>query len=326
MCTSASRWVLLIMIVLWALPQLARGEPPEAAKPAMALKPLELEASLAKASGNGKYRLLLRQFKVEKDAETHKDFADLGMRELTEYAGQTQLPKGQWVYVYPYWYIWGEQTATAAAKPKRPYGPEQLTGPPDVLQGGDNGNAWCSLSADDQDEWLLLEYAEPMLPTAVLVHANYYPGAVGKVTVFKLDGSEVEVWTGEDPTPVESAHGISVIPIKVDFKVNRIKVYLNSVDTPSWNEIDTVGLRDAGGMLHWPTAAAASSTYARDAQVFVDTGFVINNTGPLMERLMSLEAEVKELKEMLKKKDLESEVKELRDVVKELRELLKKKE
>jgi hypothetical protein len=296
----------------------------EGAKPEAMLRPLPLEESLIKARVNDQYRMLLRQFKVEKDAEMHKGFADVGLRDLTEYAGQTELPKGHWVYVYPYWYIWRDQTAMA--RPKRPYGNEQLTGPPDVLAGGDNGAAWCSQTADDQDEWLLLEYPEPIMATAVLIHANYNPGSVARVTVFKLDGTEVEVWKGEDPTPIDSQHGVSVIPFKVDFKITRVKVYLNSIDTPSWNEIDTVGLRDASGELHWPSAAEASSTYATDApQVFVDTGLVIS-TGPLMERLMSLEAEVKELKELLKKKDLDNEVKELRDVVKELKELLKKKD
>jgi hypothetical protein len=309
------------------LPLAALADPPTQPTTEAMLKPLPLEDSLAKASVNGKYRMLLRQFKVEKDAETQKDFADAGVRDATEYAGQTELPKGHWVYVYPYWYIWGEQTAVAAAKPKRSYGPEQLIGPPDVTQGTDNPSAWCSLGADDQDEWLLLEYAELIQPTAVLVYANYNPGSVGKVSVFKLDGSEVEVWSGEDPTPVDSPNGISVIPIKVDFKVNRIKVYLNSIDTPSWNEVDTVGLRDLAGTIHWPTAADTSTTYARDPQnVVIDTGFVVPNFAPLMERLMSLEAEVKDLKELLKQKDLDKEVKELRDVVKELKDLLKKKE
>ena len=115
-----------------------------------------------------------------------------------DYAGFTGLPAGHWVYVYPYWYIWRDLADKPA--PKRGWGPEQATGPPDTPAAGDFTSAWASLTPDGQDEWLLLEYAEPILPAAVLVHETYNPGALMRVTAFKLDGEEVEVWKGKDPT------------------------------------------------------------------------------------------------------------------------------
>jgi hypothetical protein len=282
-------------------------------------KALPLEESLIKARVNNKYAMLLRQFKVPGDAAQHKDFAEMGQRDLPSYSGHSELPKGYWVYVYPYWYIWRDQAAVMRAK--MGYGPEQLTGPPDVPMRGDSSQAWCSQSADDQDEWLLCEYATPVTPTAVLVYANYNPGAVARVTAYRLDGVEVELWKGQDPTPPESEHGVSVIPLRADFKTNRIKVYLNSIDTPSWNEVDTIGLRDDADQAHWPVAAEASSTYGRNYSEF--TGFMPANSG-LSERIQSLEAEVKELKEMLKDRKLEAEVRELKGLIRELKEELKK--
>jgi beta-lactamase regulating signal transducer with metallopeptidase domain len=272
-------------------------------KKSSSAKPLTLEESLRKARADGKYEMLLRQIKVPADADKYGSFHDLGRRDQREYAGHQDLPAGHWVYVAPYWYIWRD--LSAAPKPKRQWGPEQATGPPDTWpMSGDIPTAWASLTEDGQDEWLLLEYAEPVRPNAVLVYETFNPGAVNRVTVFKLDGEEVEVFKGKDPSPTDKPTGLSVIPIKVNFKINRIKLYINSKDVPGWNEVDAVGLREASGKVHWATAADASSTYA---QLVAQPVPLPNATE---QRLDKLEKEVRELKEM----------------VKQLTELLKKKD
>src|SRR5437868_8770033 len=122
--------------------------------------PEDLEKSLTKASVDGKYAMLLYQFKSEKDAEECGEFSEYGYRNKTEHGEEKNLPKGYWVYVQPYWYIW-EQRTNSKRQP-RAWGPEQATGEPNVPAAGDNGNAWASKTQDAEDEWLLLEYAEPM--------------------------------------------------------------------------------------------------------------------------------------------------------------------
>ncbi len=221
------------------------------------------EKALHKARVNGKYAMLLRQIKVPADAAQYADFRDLGPRNVVNYAGFTGLPGGHWVYVYPYWYIWRD--LAAAPKVKRAWGPEQATGPPDTHQAGDIQTAWASLTPDGQDEWLLLEYAEPVAAEAVLVYETYNPGALNRVTVFRLDGEEVEVWKGTDPTPRNSGMGTSEIKFRAPFKTNRVRLYLASKQVPGWNEIDAVGLRDSAGKVHWAVSADASSTYAQNA-------------------------------------------------------------
>jgi hypothetical protein len=253
-----------------------------------------LEEALQKARVNGKYQMLLRQIKAPQDEKEYGAFKDLGYQARSEYAGQTKLPSGHWVYVAPYWYIWRDLTATVRAK--RQWGPEQAAGPPDTWpRAGDFVTAWASLGEDDQDEWLLLEYAEPVKPQALIVYATYNPGAISRVSVFKLDGEEVEVWKGIDPTPVGSGKGISVIPFRVSFKTNRVKIELRSKEVSGWNEIDAVGLR-AGGKVQWATAVDASSTYA-----------TVVAQQPVPEpdvdamRLDKLEKDVRDLKDRLKK-------------------------
>jgi hypothetical protein len=265
----------------------------------------DLEKSLKQATADGKYAMLLHQFKAEKDADEYGEFNDFGFRNKTEYADQKDLPKGYWVYVQPYWYIWGERTETV--REKRAWGPEQATGEPNVVNlGTDDGNAWASKTEDAEDEWLLLEYEEPIQPVGVVIHETFNPGAVIKVTVFKLDGSEVEAWTGADPTAAGSGSGVSEIDLKVDFKTMRVKLYIDSKNVPGWNEIDAVGLKDKAKKVHWAKYAAASSTYAPPYPAD-------DLTTSYEERISKLEAENKKLRktiaelkktiEELKKKD-----------------------
>jgi hypothetical protein len=279
---------------------------------------LPLQESLEKARVDGKYAMLLRQFNAEKDFEKYGAFRDAGPRTFTDYAGLTGLPAGHWVYVYPYWYIWRDLAEKPT--PARSWGPEQATGPPDTPGAGDFTTAWASLTPDGQDEWLMLEYAEPILPAAVLVHETYNPGALVRVTVFKLDGEEVEVWKGKDPTAQGAGRGVSEIAVDVDFKTNRVKIYLDSKAVPGWNEIDTVGLRDSGGKTHWAMGADASSTFADQGGGII---FIVPAAAPVPppvivplplpaaappapranakdERIKKLEQENKKLKEELK--------------------------
>ena len=285
------------------VPTLSGTRADPGAQPAAAAGPA-LEDSLIKARCNGKYVMLLRQFKVEKDRAMYNDFQDLGERDMREYGGESNLPKGYWVYVYPYWYIWRD--LTSKTKPRRSWGPEQVVGEPDAPESGDSVNAWASLTADGQEEWLLLEYGQFILPRSVHVYENYAPGALSRITVFRLDGTEVEVWKGKDPTSPDEDHGVSVVPIKIDFKINRIKIYLDSQNVPNWNEVDAVGLRDADGKMHWVTACDASTTYAQQMQ-YQPFVMVDNN---LVERLTRLETDVKELKELMK---------EIKEMVKDLK-------
>lgn len=148
------------------------------------------------------------------------------------------------------------------AKGDRSWGVEQMIGAPDTPGSGDIPSAWASNTQDGQPEWLVLDYAEAVVPAAVHVVETYNPGALTKVSVFTSSGKEVVAWEGADPTAAGSGHGISKIPLKVSFPVRRVKVYLDSPAVPGWNEIDAVALVDRQGRTQWAAAAQASSTYA----------------------------------------------------------------
>jgi hypothetical protein len=224
-----------------------------------------------KARVQGKYKVLLRQIKAPEDRAAHSEFQDLGLRQSTEWKGQRGLPIGYWVYVYPYWYIWRDVAAPAGPMP--PYHADHAAGPPDTQGPGDQPTAWASQTPDGQAEWLELEYAEPVVPRALKVYETCAPGAVTKVSLFSLDGTEVVAWTGKDPTPAHRPMGVSVIPVRADHPVARVRIHLNSPAFPGWNEIDAVGLVDAGGKTQWAVAASASSTFGEQ------NAYLLNNGG-----------------------------------------------
>jgi hypothetical protein len=141
----------------------------------------------------------------------------------------------------------------------------QVTGPPNTSGPGDISTAWASATQDDQEEWLQLEYEESVIPTAILVHETYNPGAVFKVTHVPRWGLEKVLWEGTDPTPAGAGGGVSRLPVTSGIRTSRIKVYLNSSAVPGWNEIDAVGLEYGDKEVIWAERATASSSYGGGA-------------------------------------------------------------
>jgi len=77
------------------------------------------EAALKKAAVDGKYSILLKKLEMKGDRQGYGEFRDFGMWSGTSYGGHDNLPAGYWVYLYPHWYIWGEQNAAPDAEQKK---------------------------------------------------------------------------------------------------------------------------------------------------------------------------------------------------------------
>ena len=109
-------------------------------------------------------------------------------------------------------------------------------------------------------------------PAALKVYETCAPGAITKVSVYALDGTEDVVWAGRDPTPSHRQMGVSVLTIRANYPVARVKIQLNSPAFPGWNEIDAVGLVDASGKTQWAAAASASSSFNQPNGAIVNGG------------------------------------------------------
>lgn len=63
-----------------------------------------------RASMDGRYSRLLRRIAAPDDRANYGEFHDYGhFQQLADYQGEAAVPAGYWVYVSPYWYIWGER-------------------------------------------------------------------------------------------------------------------------------------------------------------------------------------------------------------------------
>jgi len=142
----------------------------------------------------------------------------------------------------------------------RNWGPEQVLGPPNTPEAGDIPTAWASRNPDGGEEWLKVDYQQPVDVAEVSVHESYNAGAIAKVTVFGPNGEEVTVWEGQEP-PVQAPVATS-FPVTVPVRANSVKLYLDTRRVPGWNEIDAVELVGRDGSRQWGVAATASSTYA----------------------------------------------------------------
>jgi len=145
--------------------------------------------------------------------------------------------------------------------PNSSWGVCQVIGAPNTTGTGDIQTAWASATPDGSPEWLELEYDESVVPTAILVHETYNPGAVIRATHVPLWGKEQILWEGQDPTAVSSGGGVSRLPVSTRIKTGRVKLYLDSAAVSGWNEIDAVGIEYGEKQVIWAARAKASSSY-----------------------------------------------------------------
>ena len=143
-------------------------------------------------------------------------------------------PHGQWA-----------ATATASSEyGSDSYGPIQSTGVPNVPGYADDGRAWASASADNQEEWLEVTFARPVHATGVRIRQSYNPGAIKQVEVFEAGGQSHVVWSGTDPARAGQSE-IAWFAVKfaaTSFPTQRIRIFLDSPAVKGWNEIDAVQL------------------------------------------------------------------------------------
>lgn len=157
------------------------------------------------------------------------------------------------------------------AAPLRAWGPEQVIGEPNTQGQGDFVTAWASLSEDGQMEWLLLDYARSVVPARLRVFETFNPGAVVKVTALNAQGKETLLWQGQDPLRGNTGN-VAELPLDGKQPTRQIKVYLDSAQTPGWNEIDAVELVGRDSSRQWVQQASASSSYAEVNGATCETG------------------------------------------------------
>jgi len=139
---------------------------------------------------------------------------------------------------------WAEKAKASSEYGSDSYGAQQATGAPNVPSHADDGRAWASASADNQEEWLDLAYAKAVHATGVRIRQTYNPGAIKQIELYDEAGQAHVVWSGIDPARGQSTDitwfGIQFTA--TTFKTQRVRITLDSPAVKGWNEIDAVQL------------------------------------------------------------------------------------
>jgi hypothetical protein len=139
---------------------------------------------------------------------------------------------------------WAEKAKAGSEYGSDNYGAIQSTGAPNVPGYADDGRAWASASADNQEEWLELTYAKAVHATGVRVRQTFNPGAIKQIELYDETGQTHVVWSGVDPArggqPQIAWFGVKFAA--TPFSTQHIRIVLDSPAVKGWNEIDAVQL------------------------------------------------------------------------------------
>ena len=98
------------------------------------------------------------------------------------------------------------------------------------------GLRFAGATQTDSSVTVSLESGETIEADILLVAV----GGLAKGAKVFVEGREVVLWSGTDPTPVGSEKGVSKIALKpsaLRFRTKRLKLYIDSRAVPGWNEI-----------------------------------------------------------------------------------------
>jgi hypothetical protein len=159
---------------------------------------------------------------------------------------------------------WASAAEATSEYSKDNWSATRATGAPDVEGCGDNGKAWASAKKDGRDT-LTLHFDTAVLPTQIIIHQTYHPGAITAVELLLADrGATVPIPNSADPDTT-CPHAFTLAVPQGIPAVDGMVIHLDQTIGGGWNEIDAVELvgRDAGIKLtrQWASSAEASSQY-----------------------------------------------------------------
>jgi hypothetical protein len=131
----------------------------------------------------------------------------------------------------------------------------RATGKPDVFQCGENPNAWAP-SADNTEEYLVVTYEVPVLPTEVSIYLSAYPSQVVEIQFLDVDGEAWLFWHG-NPEKISTCPDKWVHTIELDesIYVNAIIIFVDQSIT-GWGRAEI----DAVELVGYPQGVLAAQT------------------------------------------------------------------
>jgi hypothetical protein len=138
-------------------------------------------------------------------------------------------------------YVIGQSTEY---NPTGNWSAERALGEPDVYPiHGDKVLAWASKTTDDQREYIILGFDTLQSVRAVEIYETYNPGAIDTVYLRNASTMQwVKVYSRSFQILPLQSRKFTFFLNNTEFKVDAIRIALNSPEVPGWNEIDAVAI------------------------------------------------------------------------------------
>ncbi len=109
---------------------------------------------------------------------------------------------------------------------------------------GDFTNAWASLKADDNREFLVLGLDTPQTARTIEIFETFNPGAIDTVFIRNADtGTWKKIYSKPAVSNLpEESRIFSIFLQETTFLVDAIRIAINSPEVEGWNEIDAVAI------------------------------------------------------------------------------------
>ncbi len=144
---------------------------------------------------------------------------------------------GQWAITAKASSTYASQTGQNAS-----WGPEQMTGEPNVKAYGDNGFAWASKEQDKGMEWVKLTFEKEVNATEIRIKETFNPGAITKIELIDTDKNSHVVYENTAEKRDASMQYLVASFEKTAYKTKTVKITIDSPTVTGWNEIDAVQL------------------------------------------------------------------------------------
>jgi hypothetical protein len=117
----------------------------------------------------------------------------------------------------------------------------QSVGAPDAIPCDNDPKAWKSLDEAGKD-WLLLTYAQPVIPTQIVIHQSFQAGAVSLVEVLDEVGKATTVYTATPAILSQCPYNLEIEVKNVHSLVRSVRITIDQTNHNGRNLIDAVQL------------------------------------------------------------------------------------
>lgn len=130
------------------------------------------------------------------------------------------------------------------------YSAVQALGVPSVWPSpADNPCVWSSEDPDGEIEFLKVGFENEMRISQVAIFQSLRPGAIFKVEVFGSNNQKAIVFETDYPDSASHESIFQIQGIDLDFKVNAVKLWLNTEWRYGWSHIDAIAISDSEEMV-----------------------------------------------------------------------------